>query len=74
VCVCVCVCVCVAALPLGVTQVVDPGNTKQVNARPPQVHLPQLRTIRITGKNDTTPAGKHVLEEACRERGIKIEG
>mmetsp|Transcript_42044 Transcript_42044/g.139746 ORF Transcript_42044/g.139746 Transcript_42044/m.139746 type:complete len:465 (+) Transcript_42044:342-1736(+) len=37
-------------------------------------HLPMLKTIRITGKNDTTPDGKHALEEACRSRGIKIEG
>lgn len=37
-------------------------------------HLPNLKTIRITGKNDTTPEGKQVLEEACRARGIKIEG
>ncbi|EOD36268.1 hypothetical protein EMIHUDRAFT_455112 [Emiliania huxleyi CCMP1516] len=29
-------------------------------------HLPMLKTIRITGK--------HALEEACRSRGIKIEG
>eukprot|EP00962_Isochrysis_galbana_P025943 scaffold8013_cov124-Isochrysis_galbana.AAC.19 len=37
-------------------------------------HLPNLKTIRITGKNDTTPEGKQVLEEACRARSIKIEG
>jgi hypothetical protein len=36
-------------------------------------HLPSLKTIRITGKNDTTPEGKQVLEEACRARSIKIE-